>query len=64
MLFWNRVEIYRGNSLQEFSELKNALATADIKYEYKTKGTAEYILYVHQRDYEEAMYLTSNRHVR
>ncbi len=86
MLFWNRVEIYKGHSVQEFSELKNSLAASKIKYDYKLsnrkkpslnlvdsyyrgsltaepKVSVEYTLYVHRKDYEEAMYLTSNRHV-
>ena len=84
MLFWNRVELYKGKSLKEFSELKNALATAGIRYDYKLSkynhsyrnlqdsnnrsnltsepgSYLEYRLYVHHKDYEEAMFLTSNR---
>ena len=78
MLFWNRVEIYSGFSLKEFSELRNSLAVAGIKYDYrlinlnKSRGRigsfgqnqqfdTQYYLYVHQRDYEHAMHLTSNR---
>ena len=87
MWFWNRVEIYKGYSLKEFSELKNSLAAANIKYDYKLndrkspglnlvdsyyrghltaepKVSVEYTLFVHHKDYAEAMYLTSNRHIR
>lgn len=35
MLFWNKIEIYCGFSLKEFSELRNSLAVAGIKYDYK-----------------------------
>ncbi len=35
MIFWNKVEIYCGFSLKEFSELRNALAVAGIRYDYK-----------------------------
>ncbi len=64
MMFWNRIEIYNGFSLKEFSELKNALAREGIKYDYRLKDLkfkVQYFLYVHQKDYEHAMYLTSNR---
>lgn len=79
MWFWNRVELYCGFSMKEFSELRNALAAENIKYEYrmvnyntKSRGRirqpwlnsdyeTQYYLYVHQKDYEKAMYLTSNR---
>lgn len=78
MMFWNKVEIYCGFSLKEFSELKNALADTGIRYEYKIvnlnqnrgkigtlgqnlKYDTQYYLYVHQKDYYNAMHLTSNR---
>jgi hypothetical protein len=86
MLFFNRVEIYNGFSIREFSELKNALAMDGIKYDYKMidrsnggwrttqnrsflpngvdpRNAVQYSLYVHHKDYERAMYLTSNRHL-
>ncbi len=86
MFFWNRVEIYEGYSLREFSELKNALAVDGITYDYRMidrsnvglrpnprrtylpsgvdpKNAVQYSLYVHHRDYERAIYLTSNRHL-
>lgn len=86
MLFWNRVEIYNGYSLKEFSELRNSLAAANIRYDYKLvdrnkpgdlaivragygslgqkqKIVTQYYLYVHQKDYYQAMHLTSNRNV-
>lgn len=86
MLFFNRVEIYSGFSIREFSELKNALAVDGIKYDYKMidrstggwrvnpnrsyipngvdpRNAVQYSLYVHHKDYERAMYLTSNRHL-
>lgn len=67
MIFWNRIEIYNGCSLKEFTELKDALAQKGIRYEYRYKSTAKnkkakrYYLYIHQKDYDKAMYLTSNR---
>ncbi|MBP1754847.1 MAG: hypothetical protein H6Q59_1245 [Firmicutes bacterium] len=87
MFLWNRIEIYRGTSLKEFSELKNSLAVAGIRYDYKLSDhhrpnlnltdsfhrghltseprlTMEYSLYVHRKNYEDAMFLTSNRHNR
>ena len=79
MFFWNRIEIYSGFSYQEFIELRNALLDANLRYDYRfvhhnTKNSFRinqkndystmYYLYVHQKDYEEAMYLTSNRHMR
>jgi len=78
MFFWNRVEIYHGFSLKEFTDLKNSLAVAGVHYDYKyfhpnnhskpvsffqdTKNIVQYYLYVHHKDYEHAMFLTSNRH--
>ncbi len=35
MLFWNRIEIYCGFSFKEFSELRNSLANAGIRYDDK-----------------------------
>ncbi len=79
MWFWKRVEIYCGNSLNEFSELRDALASKGIEYDYKRidhnairnnrhgniatlpKRETLYYLYVHHKDYDEAMHLTSNR---
>lgn len=77
MMFWNRVELYNGYSLKEFSELKSSLANAGIRYDYKminnrhravlgsfgqaSKFSVHYYLYVHQKDYDNAMFLTSNR---
>lgn len=79
MLFWNKVEIYCGFSFKEFTELRNSLAVAGIRYDYKfvhhgsrvkfghfgedPDFTTQYYLYVHQKDYYHAMHLTSNRHV-
>jgi hypothetical protein len=86
MFFWNRVEIYNGYSLKDFSELRNSLADAGIRYDYKlvyrnrqrdrniinvsignkakiNEIYTQYYLYVHQKDYYEAMHLTSNRHI-
>jgi hypothetical protein len=79
MFFWNRVEIYCGFSLKDFSELRDALAGEGIRYDYKLvnqtpnrvrfgsfgqnqKYDVLYYLYVHQKDYDRAMHLTSNRH--
>lgn len=87
MFLWNRIELYKGTSLKEFTELKNSLAAAGIKYDYKLSNhnrsslnlsdsysrghltteprlMMEYTLYVHHKNYDEAMYLTSNRHNR
>lgn len=77
MLFWNRVEIYCGFSLKEFSELRDVLAAKGVKYDFKIihangrdfrtgflpnpKESIQYYLYVHHKDYDQAMYLTSNR---
>jgi hypothetical protein len=82
MLFWNRVEIYNGFSLKEFSDLRDALVAAGIRYDYKQvdrnnsygssrarigtlgqnpKYTMQYYLYVHRKDYDHVMFLTSNR---
>jgi hypothetical protein len=86
MLFWNKVEIYNGYSLEEFSQLRNTLAAAKIQYDYKlidrnksgdfnivksgygSLGSkpdlvTRYYLYVHQKDYYQAMHLISNRNV-
>lgn len=77
MFFWNRVEIYCGYSYQEFIELRNALMDAHLRYDYRfvnhnkknrfggnQKYSTMYYLYVHKKDYEQAMYLTSNRNQR
>lgn len=66
MLFWKKVEIYSGNSLKEFSELRDALASKKIRYDYKLLKNnpnldTKYNLYIHHQDYDWAMYLTSNR---
>ncbi|MDD3174548.1 MAG: hypothetical protein PHF63_12970 [Herbinix sp.] len=79
MLFWNRVEIYCGYSLKDFSELRNVLAYHNIKYDYKlvnnnkmnrirhgnltafTNHETLYYLYVNHKDYDHAMFITSNR---
>jgi len=85
MWFWNRIEIYCGYSMKEFSDLKESLASKGIKYEcryedissnsrnYRSniefitqdkKNSTKYYLYVHKKDYENVMFLTSNRYVR
>lgn len=74
MFFWNRVEIYCGYSYEEFIELRNALMDAHLRYDYRfvnhyrkngfgnnPKHSTMYYLYVHNKNYEQAMYLTSNR---
>lgn len=78
MLFWNRVEIYCGYSLRDFSELRDCLNTKGISYDYKLingsnnrtrfgslglnpKFKTMYYLYVHRKDYDQAMFITSNR---
>ena len=36
MIFiWNRKEVFVGNSMQKFSEIKDALTVSRIKYSYK-----------------------------
>ena len=81
MFFWNKVEIYSGSSLKEFTDLRNSLDAAEIKYDYRTKqyspthvrnlrhnlgskADIQYYLYIHQKDYDYAMHLTSNRQYR
>lgn len=78
MFFWNKVEIYSGSSLKEFTDLRNSLDAAEIKYDYRmkqyspisirnnrhtlgSKAGIKYYLYIHQKDYDYAMHLTSNR---
>jgi hypothetical protein len=78
MFFWNRVELYNGFSLKEFSDLRDSLIAKGIGYEYKLNNRnrnrakissfgenpefqTQYYLYVHHKDYEQAMFLTSNR---
>ncbi len=79
MWFWKRVEIYCGYSLNDFSELRDALASKHIKYDYRIVNNNKigrgdlginknyailYYLYVHKKDYDQAMYITSNRHTK
>lgn len=78
MLFWNKVEIYCGFSLKDFSELRDVLALKGVKNDYRLVNyncrrsghpanrinndrSIQYYLYVHKKDYDQAMYLTSNR---
>lgn len=35
MWFWNRIEVYCGFSLAEFSELRDILASKGFKYSYR-----------------------------
>ncbi len=35
ILPWNRREVYMGNSLKEFSDARQALASAGIKYKHR-----------------------------
>ena len=35
MMFWNRIEIYNGLSMKEFSDLRDSLADAGIQYDYR-----------------------------
>ena len=35
ILPWNRREVYMGNSLKEFSNIRQALASAGIKYQHR-----------------------------
>lgn len=79
MFFWNRVEIYCGFSLKDFSDLRDSLVAAGLHYDYRyvnhnnsTRGrfgslfqnpnlSVQYYLYVSHKDYDQAMFLTSNR---
>ncbi len=79
MFFWNKVELYSGSSLKEFSDLRNALAIQGMHYDYKivqtdasrnvrkgyistkTNPNVMYYLYIHHKDYDKAMFHTSNR---
>lgn len=77
MLFWKRVEIYCGYSLKDFNELKEALSNKKIVYDYKIVNSFNssrfghigtnplydkmYYLYVHHKDFDRAMFYTSNR---
>lgn len=36
MWFWNRREIYIGYSMKDFSNLRDTLISAGIRYDYKT----------------------------
>lgn len=35
IMFWNRKEVFMGNSMQRLSEVRTILSTNKIKYEYK-----------------------------
>ena len=35
IMFWNRKEVFMGNSMQRLSEVRNILSTNKIKYKYK-----------------------------
>lgn len=35
IMFWNRKEVFIGNSLQEFNETRNILVFNGIKYKYR-----------------------------
>ena len=79
MVFWKKVEIYCGFSFKEFTELRDALKSKGIRYDFKimncnnsAKNSNEssgsndkilYYLYVHSKDYYNAMHITSNRNV-
>ncbi len=73
MWFWNRIEVYCGFSLSEFSELRDILAYKGIKYSYRlvnqntstrrygvlglnTRMETQYYLYVHKKDYDNAIH--------
>lgn len=77
MLFWNRIEVYCGYSMKDFSELRDILVSNGLKYYdrlviRKHHGTnsnhsgiatlgqdrkTQYYLYVHKKDYDNAMFL-------
>lgn len=35
IVFWNRKEVFVGNSMQRFNEVRNNLSSNKIKYDYK-----------------------------
>lgn len=35
IMFWNQKEIFMGNSIQRFSEIRTILSANNIKYKYK-----------------------------
>ena len=71
--FWNRREIYVGNSLQEFNRILDILAKEKIKYHWKRvrapgisglMGTSHhgmYYIYVHRKDADKAQFLIRRR---
>lgn len=76
MWFWNRCEIYCGNSMKIFSELRDVLSINALRYDYKIKyngsrryGTFgenpdysyQYYLYVHKKDYDQADYMINHK---
>ncbi len=79
MLFWKKVEIYCGFSFKEFTELRKALKAKGIRYDFRimnsnassghqnessdTNDKNLYYLYIHSKDYYQAMHTTSNRNV-
>jgi hypothetical protein len=72
MWFLNRREVYHGFSLKEQAEVRSILKVNQVKYNYriinfgsKTRGNLglnkkyelEYYIYVHKKDYDNALHL-------
>ncbi len=76
MWFWNRIEVYNGYSIKEFNELRDVLLARGITHSYRlvkrsSKGrtgflgqnpelNTRYYLYVHKKDYDNAMFHLHN----
>lgn len=66
MLFWKRIEIYSGTSINEFNRIREILAKEAISYDYKIRKKANSnknlsLLEVHQLP-ETQYYLYVNKH--
>jgi len=63
--FWNRYEVWFGQSIENFKNARDILADNNIKYRFRitTRGAIggrvlrTYYLYVHKKDAEEAEFL-------
>jgi len=54
--FWNRREIWVGESREDFNQKRDILDSRKIKHAYRQLGWTWYI-YVHRKDEEEAEFL-------
>lgn len=72
MWFLSRKEVYHGFSLREQAEVRSILKTSQVKYDYRIihfgskdrgnfginkKYELEYYIYVHKKDYDNALQL-------